>query len=162
MYTNVQPPVSDFEREAHIRNVLLSLNARKGAFAKMTWREISADMPLFNLANHATLRRIAHGAPITDNNLRRAWGLSYTIAVSPCPTCGEACTYDCGTHKPIAKDAATYDPKTHRTTRKPGTGKRPRGKRTEICEGTELSAIIERVERVTGYKLALAEGEIEY
>ena len=162
MYANVQTPVSDLERETHIRNVLLLLNAGKGAFVKKTWREISADMHLFNLANHATLRRIAHGAPITDNNLRRAWGLSYTIGVEPCPTCGEACTYDCGTHKPIAKDAATYDPTTHRTTRKPGTGKRQRGKRTESCEHTELTEIIRRVERVTGYKLALAEGEIEY
>ena len=162
MYTNVQPPVSDLEREAHIRCVLPSLNAGKGAFKKMTWREISTDMPLFNLANHATLSRIAHGAPITDNNLRRAWGLSYTIEVSPCPTCGGACTYDCGTHRPVVKGAAMYDTSTHWVTRKPGTGKRQRPKRTEISDGTELNAIIARVERVTGYKLALVEGEIEY
>ena len=70
-------------------------------------------------------------------------GLPKTVDAPACPTCGQACTYDCGTHRTIAKRG------------------RQRASRYEIARGTPPAEVVRKLAEL-GHKVAYIEGEIEY
>lgn len=76
----------------------------------LTWGAMEQIYPIPG----ASLCAYAKDRPFVNLQHRKIFGLGATVETEPCPTCGKACTYNCGTQQIIAK---------------PGTAKRQRPKR---------------------------------
>lgn len=140
---SVHQAKSDADRRAELVVVLNSMHAGEGAFAPMSWRQIARTFP-FNITNATNLRRYANGDPVVDDNQCAAFGLQPYIKAPACPTCGGACTFDCGTQRPV------------------NIGQPRKLSRCTIYPGTAVDKIVADVYRVTGLTLAVVDAELPY
>ena len=101
---DVQPLFRGEYQDSDIRTILATLNTGKGAFAKMTWRDI-AKLPRFCVTNAATLNGYSRGRQIVNAEHRRAFGMAVLAPAKVCPIHGIVHQFDCECEQVAPLDA---------------------------------------------------------